>query len=207
MISNKGFFVPTIMFFISIFLIFILIITLDSFTYSSTNKMYLEEAKEETAIIKSNFYIKDTMQKDYEEACNQEKFTIKDQNYNLEIETICFFDINTMYTKAIKELIGTNKLEYNDLEYEGELKKLSYLEKEQKILTSNLISKILDFLKGKIEKLPEAKLIIKVIEKELDNKLKEYVAFDVSYENKKRRNNFLYYYNFKDSKKMKVIHT
>ncbi len=206
MTSNKGFFVPTIMFFIFMFLITILILSLNSLRESSTNNLYIEQAKEETMMIKSNKFIENNIKKDYEEACSEE-YVFNYENYTLEIDPICFFNVDTFYTAIIKDFYLTNELELGLEEYNEELEKIYNLEKSQKIVTKNLISKILGFLEDKLEDIPEAGVIIRLVEKKLDNKLEEYIAYDISIKNSQKENNVLYFFNFKSKEKKKILHT
>ncbi len=207
MTSNKAFFVPTIMFFTVIFTIMLFVFVIQNITYASNNKMYIQQAYEESALIRSNSYIEDNLNKDYEDICKEDNFIIKQGEYELEIDPICFFNINTFYSNIIKDIFDNKKIEYNESDYKKEIEKLISLENLQKIMTNKALSKILEFLKGKLENIPESEVIIKIIEKKLDKNLQEYVGFNIVFKNKTKKNSYLYYYDFEKKEKMKVIHT
>ncbi len=207
MISNKAFFVPTIMFFIALFVLILFIFVIQSITYTSNNKMYMQQAYEDSALIRSNYYIEESLNKEYEDVCKEDNFILNYGEYKLEIDPICFFNINTIYNNIIKGIFGNKKIEYNEDEYQQEIEKLTSFEDVQKIATNKALSKIIEFLKGELESIPESEVIIKIIEKKLDNNLEEYISFNITFKNKTKENNYLYYYNFKKKEKMKLIHT
>ncbi len=207
MISNKAFFVPTIMFFIALFVLILFIFVIQSITYTSNNKMYMQQAYEDSALIRSNYYIEESLNKEYEDVCKEDNFILNYGEYKLEIDPICFFNINTIYNNIIKGIFGNKKIEYNEDEYQQEIEKLTSFEDVQKIATNKALSKIIEFLKGELESIPESEVIIKIIEKKLDKNLEEYISFNITFKNKTKENNYLYYYNFKKKEKMKLIHT
>ncbi len=207
MISNKAFFVPTIMFFIALFALILFIFVIQSITYTSNNKMYMQQAYEDSALIRSNYYIEESLNKEYEDVCKEDNFILNYGEYKLEIDPICFFNINTIYNNIIKGIFGNKKIEYNEDEYQQEIEKLTSFEDVQKIATNKALSKIIEFLKGELESIPESEVIIKIIEKKLDKNLEEYISFNITFKNKTKENNYLYYYNFKKKEKMKLIHT
>ncbi len=207
MISNKAFFVPTIMFFIALFVLILFIFVIQSITYTSNNKMYMQQAYEDSALIRSNYYIEESLNKEYEDVCKEDNFILNYGEYKLEIDPICFFNINTIYNNIIKGIFGNKEIEYNEDEYQQEIEKLTSFEDVQKIATNKALSKIIEFLKGELESIPESEVIIKIIEKKLDKNLEEYISFNITFKNKTKENNYLYYYNFKKKEKMKLIHT
>ncbi len=207
MISNKAFFVPTIMFFIALFVLILFIFVIQSITYTSNNKMYMQQAYEDSALIRSNYYIEESLNKEYEDVCKEDNFILNYGEYKLEIDPICFFNINTIYNNIIKGIFDNKKIEYNEDEYQQEIEKLTSFEDVQKIATNKALRKIIEFLKGELESIPESEVIIKIIEKKLDKSLEEYISFNITFKNKTKENNYLYYYNFKKKEKMKLIHT
>ncbi len=207
MISNKGFFVPTTMIFIIFFLILLSILVTENITYNSINKMYLEEAYQETAIIKSNEFIQKILDLEYQDTCYEETYHLTYKDYNLEVDPICFFNVNNFYNNVISSLIKPKKLEYSDNDFEDVVSNLKMFENTQLLLTNKITQKIIDFIKSKGEELPEGKLIIKVIEKKLDKELEEYLAFNIKFTDKNKTSKYLYYFDFKEKEKVKIIHT
>lgn len=209
--NNQGFFFPTLMVYIMIFLILLAFMVYNNLANKIMIKSFEQEVYYEIAILKSKAYITNYLASDepYRESCKQDKLTTNIEHMNLQIEGLCVISIdNDFYKKFRKNVLANDSQEITSMEYNNQVNFINeYVERQKIFLEPNFIEEhseqILAYI---VSKIPESEKVTDVLG-ELFN---EYVIFKLETkleDENSVKEGILIFYDYKKEKIRIIFHT